>query len=200
MEWSLAGLQLPVILRPPVRLTDEEFLAFAQRNEPCRVERNAEGELVVMTPVGNEGGRREIMVASELLLWAEQDGRGEANGPNAGFNLPDGSTLSPDASWTELSRLAAFTATERERYLAICPDFIIEVRSISDSLAMVEAKMRTWMANGARLAWMIDPYGATAAIYRPGCPPEILDRPDSLEGETPVAGFRLTMGRLWARL
>ena len=152
-----------------------------------------------MTPVGRDGGQRELRVASALMFWADADGRGEANGSNAGWNLPDGSTLSPDACWTDKRRTAAFTPEQTERYLPICPDFIVEVRSQSDSLKPLKAKMEAWIVNGAQLAWMIDPYAATLTIYRPDREPEVLEKPDFVEAGEPVAGFRLTTANLWAK-
>ena len=198
MEWSLTGLPLPLILRPPSPLSDDELIAFSRKNKPYRIEKNTCGEIVIMTPVGTEGGKRELRVAAQLMQWADQDGSGEANGPNAGWNLPDGSTLSPDASWITFDRIAQFTAEERERFLPVCPDFIIEVRSKSDSSNVLRAKMQTWIENGAQLAWMIDPYAATLTIYRPKREPETLERPDFVEAGAPVAGFRLTTSNLWA--
>jgi Uma2 family endonuclease len=113
MEWSLTGLPLPIILRPPSPLSDDELIAFSRKNKPYRIEKNTRGELVIMTPVGTEGGERELRVGAQLMTWADSDGRGEANGPNAGWNLPDGSTLSPDASWIASDRIAHFSAAER---------------------------------------------------------------------------------------
>ena len=199
MEWSLTGLPLPIILRPPSPLTDDELIAFSRKNKPYRIEKNSKGEITILTPVGLEGGRRELRVASQLMVWADANETGEANGPNAGWNLPDGSTLSPDASWTSFTRLKDFNAEQRERFLPICPDFIIEVRSRSDSREVLQAKMEAWIANGAQLAWMIDPYAATVTIYRPGRELEMLQRPDSVDGEAPVDGFRLTTTSLWAQ-
>lgn len=199
MEWSLTGLPLPIILRPPSPLTDDELIAFSRKNKPYRIEKNPRGEITIMTPVGTEGGRRELRVGMQLMAWADEDGSGEANGPNAGWNLPDGSTLSPDACWTSYERMAGFSAAERERFLPLCPDFIIEVRSKSDSLRVLQSKMQTWIDNGAQLAWMIDPYAATLTIYRPDREPQVLDRPDFVEAKAPVAGFRLTTSNLWAK-
>ena len=199
MEWSLTGLPLPIVLRPPSPLTDDELLAFSRKNRPYRIEKTREGELAIMLPVGRDGGQRELRVASALMLWADENGSGEANGPNAGWNLPDGSTLSPDACWTRKTRTANFTREQTERYLPLCPDFIIEVRSQSDSLKALQAKMESWIDNGAQLAWLIDPYLATLTIYRPGQEPEVLQRPESVEADAPVAGFRLTTSNLWAQ-
>ena len=198
MEWSLTGLPLPIVLRPPSPLSDDELIAFSRRNKPYRIEKNAQGELIIMTPVGKTGGLREMRVAAALFEWADRDGTGEANGPNAGWNLPDGSTLSPDACWTSSSRIDQFTADEQERYLPLCPEFIVEVRSKSDSASLLRAKMLTWMENGAQLAWMIDPFEQTVTIYRPESEPEVKSKPEAVQGEGPVAGFALHMSAIWA--
>ncbi len=198
MEWSLTGLPLPIVLRPPSPLTDDELIAFSRKNKPYRIEKNIKGELVIMTPVGRSGGQREGKVFYQLENWAKLGGRGECDGSNTGWNLPDGSTLSPDASWTSTERIAAFSADEQERYLPLCPEFIVEVRSKSDSPSLLFAKMQTWIENGAQLAWMIDPYARTVTVFRPGREPEVLQKPDSVHGEGPVDGFALTMQEIWA--
>lgn len=194
----MTGLPLPIVLRPLSPLTDDELIAFSEKNKPFRIERNAKGELEIMTPVGYDGGRYETFVVMELGFWARENGTGEAGGPNTGFNLPDGSTLSPDAFWISNERLGGFTAEQRRRFLATCPEFVVEVLSESDSLAVLKSKMQHWIANGAQLAWMVDPYAATITIYMPGVEPEVMERPDSIEAGEPVAGFRLTTSRLWA--
>lgn len=197
MEWSLTGLPLPIVLRPPSPLTDDELIAFSRKNKPFRIERNAKGEIEIMTPVGGEGSRRKNFIGRELDFYAEEQG-GVAFGANAGFNLPDGSTLAPDAAWMSESSWRALTPAQREKYPPRCPEFVVEVLSQSDSLRMLQAKMDVWIANGAKLAWLVDPYAATITIYRPGAEPEVLDKPDSIEAGDPVAGFRLTTSRLWA--
>jgi Uma2 family endonuclease len=197
MNWAIQNVALPARLRPPVPLSDEELMAFSEANKPCRVERLASGEILVMTPSGYKNNIREAYVVAELFAWAEVDGRGEVFSSNAGFNLPDGSTLSPDAGWVELSRVASLSAREQERYLPFAPDFLIEILSPSDSLSELDSKMEQWIANGAKLAWRIDPFGGTVAIYSAGSSPEILDRPSMVEGTGPVGGFRLPMARVW---
>ena len=199
MEWSLTGLPLPIILRPPSPFSDDDLLVFSSKNGNLRIEKNAEGDLIVMTPLGGDGGRWEATVIRELGYWAEEDGSGVTFSSNVGFNLADGATLSPDASWVSLRRWTALTSQERQKYPPLCPEFVVEIRSASDSKRMLQEKMETWIANGAQLAWMIDPYEATLTIYRPGDEPEVLDRPDSVEAEAPVAGFRLTTSNLWAK-
>jgi Uma2 family endonuclease len=198
MNVVLQDVELPVRLRPPAPMSDDELMAFSQANKPCKVERLASGEILVMTPSGFENNRREAYVVAELFAWAEEDGRGAAFSSNAGFNLPDGSTLSPDAGWVESSRLESLTEQERERFLPFAPDFMVEILSRSDSLSELDAKMEQWIANGARLGWRIDPYGGTIAIYSAESAPLVLDRPDIMEGSGPVAGFRLKMARVWS--
>ena len=198
MEWSLTGLPLPITLRPLSPLTDDELIAFSRKNKPFRIERNAKGEIEVMTPVGGKGSNCEAIVIRELGMWAEDDERGIFFSSNGGFNLPDGSMLSPDASWVSFEKWNALTESEQASYPPLCPDFVVEILSMSDSLKVLQTKMDVWMSNGAQLAWLIDPYAATITIYRPGREPEILHKPDTIEAEAPVAGFRLTTSRLWA--
>jgi Uma2 family endonuclease len=197
----IENARLPAPLRPLAPMSDDELMAFSEANKPCKVERLLTGEILVATPSGFANSRREAYVVHELFAWAELDGRGVAFSSNAGFNLPDGSTLSPDAGWVESSRLAPLTEHERERFLPFAPDFLIEILSPSDSLPELDAKMERWIANGARLAWRINPFGpfgGTVAIYAAGAAPVVLDHPEAIEGTGPVAGFRLAMARVRA--
>jgi Uma2 family endonuclease len=198
MEWSLTGVPLPIVLRPPSPLTDDELLAFSRKNRPFRIEKNAKGEIEIMTPVGGWGSNWEAITIRELGMWAEDDGRGIFFSSNGGFNLPDGSMLSPDASWVSYDCWNVLTPRQQASYPPLCPDFLIEILYESDLLKVLQTKMEVWMANGAQLAWMVDPYAATITIYRPNTAPEVLQRPDSIEADAPVAGFRLTTSRLWA--
>jgi Uma2 family endonuclease len=192
----LAGLPMPLTLRPPVRLSDEQIMRFSQQNRPYQIERNPEGELEIMSPTGSDGSRWEALVIMELSLWARDHG-GVSFSSNGGFTLADGSMRSPDAAWVAESRWNQLTREQRSRYAPICPDFVIEILSSSDSLVRLIEKMESWLANGARLAWMIDPYTATVRIFRPGHAVELLDRPDSVEAHDVVPGFRLTTRMLW---
>ncbi len=198
MEWSLTGLPLPIVLRPLSPLSDDELIAFSRRNKPFRIERNARGELEIMTPVGGRGSNWEAIVIRELGMWTEDDGRGLFFSSNGGFSLPDGSMLSPDAAWVSFERWNVLSEDQQTSFPPLCPQFVVEVLSKSDSKPMLEAKMLVWLANGAELAWLVDPYQATISIYRPDQTVEVLDRPDSIEAGPPVAGFRLTTSRLWA--
>jgi Uma2 family endonuclease len=197
-EGSLAGLPMPITLRPSVRMSDDELIAFSRRNSPYRIERSADGDLEIMSPVVFDGGERELHVASELYLWARQHG-GRAFSPNTGFTLPDSSVRSPDACWISETRASSLTPAERRRFAPICPEFVVEVMSESDRLPMLKTKMDMWMANGAQLAWMIDPFAATVSIYRAGAAVEVLARPDWVEADMVVTGFRLETSQLWAK-
>ncbi len=128
----------------------------------------------------------------------EQTGKGFAVNSNAGFRLPDSSLCLPDAAWISPERWNALTRDERRKFGQFCPEFVVEVRSSSDRATAIERKMGRCMANGAQLAWLIDPVRKLAVVYRPRQTPETFVRPEFLEGEGPVEGFRLKMERFWA--
>jgi Uma2 family endonuclease len=146
----------------PVRITfeqpllDEALMRFSAENEWLRVERDANGELIVMSPAGAYGGSTELEVGTELMIWARKDGRGKAFGANAGFTMPDTSVRAADAAWVSFHRWNTFTREQQQGYAPICPELVIEVRSKSDRLKALQAKMEIWIAKGARVAWLID--------------------------------------------
>ena len=195
---TFAGLRLPLAIRLSEPFSDEQLRAFAEKIEPYRIERNAQGEIEIMTPLVPGGGRRESYVIGRLELWAEEHG-GESFSSDTGFTLPDGSMRCPDASWISRERWLALTEEERNEFSPICPEFVVEIVSKSDSRKTVERKMEMWIANGAQLAWLIDPFAATLTIYRPGHAPHQLTRPEWVEADTVVPGFRLETSRLWAK-
>jgi len=194
----LAGLPMPLTLRLSAPITDDELIAFSLRNKPWQIERNAKGELEIMSPVGFERGQRELYVMRKLGDWAEENG-GVCASSSAGFTLPDSSVRSPDASWISDARVSALTADEQRRFAPLCPEFLIEILSESDSREKLEAKMRMWMENGAQLAWMIDPFAETVTVYRGHRAVEVLVRPDFVKAGEPVAGFRLPLAKFWSR-
>ena len=196
-EGILATLPMPLTLRPPVLMTDDELIAFSRRNKPYRVERNARGEIEIMSPTGGEGSHAEAIAVGDLLLWTRQHG-GISFSSSGGFTLPDTSVLSPDAAWVSSARWSALSREDRRRYPPICPEFVIEVLSASDSRPSLERKMHLWITNGAQLAWMIDPFQATVSIFRPHREPEVLTRPDSMTAGEPIEGFCLRTAELWS--
>jgi len=148
---------MPVRISFERPLSDEALMRFSAANEWLRVERDVNGELIVMSPVGSEGSATELDVAVELALWARRDVRGKAFGSTAGFTMPDTSVRAADAAWVSFLRWNALTREEQQGYAPICPEFVIEVRSKSDRLKTLQTKMEMWIANGAEVAWLIDP-------------------------------------------
>jgi Uma2 family endonuclease len=197
MNLALAELELPIRIRTDRQMTDEEFALFCSNNEPLQVERDSTGELIVMSPNFTEGGGLEGEVGRHLGNWAEADGRGKYFGSSSGFTLPDTSLRAAGAAWVSWVRWHALTPEQRGKFARICPDFVIEVRSATDRLSSVREKMEVWIANGAELAWLIDPERKVVEIYRPGECPEIHQNPTSVQGTGTVRGFELVMDRIW---
>ncbi len=198
MNLALEGVELPIRLRLEKPLTDLELMRFCAVNEMVRVERDANGELILMSPTGLEGSSWNSELITELNLWARQDGRGKVFDSNGGFTLPDGSMRAPDAAWVSWRRWNAVPRDEQKRYGRVSPEFVIEMRSENDRLAMLQEKMRLWIRNGVELAWLIDPQRKVVEVYRPGEEPEVHEQPTSVQGSGPVAGFELVLERIWS--
>ena len=197
MNVALPEIDQPVRLRFDRPMTDEELMRFCAANDALRVERDANGELIVMSPTGGGTGRTNSELNFQLALWARETNSGATFDSNAGFTLPDGSMRSPDAAWIAWPRWNALTKEEQDGFAPICPEFVIELRSPSDRLGPLQEKMRTWIANGAEVAWLIDPSRKTVEVYRPGREAEVLEGGSAVEGDGPVAGFVLELGRVW---
>ena len=183
-------------LKLPPRLTEAQFYRICRANPELRLERSAVGELVIMSPTGTETGARNSSLTGQLWSWNERTGLGQVFDSSAGFNLPDGATRSPDASWVSQPRWQQLSAEEKKRFAPICPDFVAELRSPGDSLAELQSKMNEYMANGARLGWLLDTVRQRVEIYRPGQQVEIVENPNSLSGEAVLPGFRLDLSRI----
>ena len=184
----------------PRPVSVQEYLAFCRANPDLNTERTAEGEIVIVPPAGGESSKRSLRVAAQLDRWAQKDARGEAFESSVQFMLPDGSGLSPDAAWVSNEALARLSPQQRREFLALSPEFIVEVRSPSDRLAKDKAKMETWIANGVQLGWLIDADRETVYVYRPQRPVEIRRGISKIEGEGPVAGFTLALQSIWKGL
>lgn len=189
----------PVVLhtRPALEMDEEQFFEFCQLNRDWRIERSAEGDLEVMVPTGYETSDRNAEITMQLRLWAKQDGCGIASDSNGGFILPNGAMRSPDAAWLRRERLTNFTPEQKQKFLPLCPDFVIELRSPSDPLAPIEAKMREYIENGARLGWLIDPEERKVHVYRQNDQVEIADKPDNMSGDPILPGFELNLKPIW---
>jgi Uma2 family endonuclease len=191
------GRTLVLHLRPAIELDARQFAALARQNPDLRLERTAEGDVLVMPPTGGETGNRNAGITAQLWTWAVRDGTGAAFDSSTGFVLPNGATRSPDAAWVAVARLRALTAEQRERFLPLCPDFVIELRSPSDSLVATQAKLEEYLANGARLGWLLDVPNRHVYIYRPGKSPDRLDAPATLSADPELPGFVLDLALIW---
>jgi Uma2 family endonuclease len=187
----------PVLIRmqPVFEMTDEKFFEFCQLNSELRIERTVLGDVLIMPPTGGETSDRNAEITRQLRNWARQDGTGVAFDSSAGFNLPNGATRSPDASWVERSRLENLTLEQKRKFLPLCPDFVIELRSPSDRLADVKGKMQEYIDNGARLGWLFDPSNRQVYRYRPGII-EPLDNPQEISDPL-LPGFVLNLREIW---
>ncbi len=199
MELVLKNIesQSPFRINPHRRVCQEEFYDLCVANPNVRMELTAGGRIVVMPPTGGETSNRNNELARQLGNWSRRDGRGRAFDSNAEYLLPDGSALSPDASWVDRERLASLTREQKRKFPPVVPDFIVELVSPSDRLSAVRKKMESWIVNGVKLGWLLDPDRRTAYVYRPRHEPEKPIEPTVLKGEGPVAGFVLDLTDIW---
>lgn len=188
---------LTVSLKSVIDMTDDQFFQLCQNNRELRFERNTNGELIIMSPAGGETGNRNGRVNQQLFNWTDADGTGIAFDSSTGFKLPNGADRSPNASWIKLERWDALTDEEKRKFPPICPDFVIELLSPSDSLKTTQEKMKEYIDNGVRLGILINRKSRQVEIYRPGKEVEVLDSPATVSGEDVLKGFVLNLGMIW---
>jgi len=182
---------------PTEKMSDEEFMDFCMANKKLRIERDKHGNITIMPPLTGKSGYREDEVVVEIKIWHRKIKSGMAYGSNTGFILPNGATRSPDASWTSQERWNKLTEEEKDQFLPVVPDFVIEVRSKSDGLRQLKDKMEEWLENGVRLAWLIDPKNKTTYIYRADGTSGVVKGFDKiLSGEDVAVGFELDLNLL----
>ncbi|MCX6369085.1 MAG: Uma2 family endonuclease [Armatimonadetes bacterium] len=169
----------------------EHFFEFCRVNAVWRIERNAQGEVVVRMPTGAESGNRNFELIMQLGNWVKRDGTGRGFDSSTGFDLPNGAMRSPDASWVSKARLAALTAEQKKRFLPLAPDFAAELRSETDSLTLLQEKMEEYIACGVRLALLIDPTQSKVHVYRPGASPQVLNNPTAVDCSPELPSFLL---------
>lgn len=181
-----------------VRWTDEQFSAFCAEHPDLFFEMTAQGEIIVLPPTPTLTGARNNKIVRQLEAWGERDGRGVTTGSSDGFLLPNGSRRSPDAAWTLKSRIAELPPESRSAFWHLSPDFVIELKSATDRLPVLRAKMAEWIANGAQLAWLIDADVRTIEVYRAGAAePAIVSGVESIAGGAPLEGFELQLAPVW---
>lgn len=184
-------------LSPVIQLNDDDFYNLCQVNRDLKLERTAKGEVVVMSPTGGEGGKKEADLIIDLGIWSRQTQLGIAFSSSTGFKLPNGADRSPDAAWVRQERWEALTPQQRRKFPPLAPDFVIELRSATDDLGTLQAKMQEYMENGVRLGWLINPQQRQVEIYRLGQPKETQQDPNSLSGEDVLPGFVLDLTRIF---
>lgn len=178
-------------------MTVQEFYEFCLANRDLRIERNANGEVVIMPPAFSDTGNRNMKISQQLANWSDQNGIGESFDSSAGFTLPNGATRSPDASWIRLERWNTLTDDQKASFAPICPDFVIELRSSSDTLSSLQEKMQEYLSNGISLGWLIDRKNCQVYVYRPHQDVEILNNPETVKGDPELPGFGLQMAKIW---
>jgi len=192
-----AGISLPPRLELKLKLTDEQFWQLCQKNDDLRFEATANGELIIMPPTGGTTSDRNSDLNFQLKAWSRQNNLGKVFDSNGGFQLPNGAKRAPDSSWLKMDRWNALTPEEQDKFLPLCPDFVVELMSPSDTLTATREKMAEYMANGAQLGWLINRKERQVEVYRQNQEVEILENPDTVSGENVLPGFVLDLSTIW---
>lgn len=182
---------------PSLPLVDEKFFEFCQLNKELRIERTAFGDCEIMAPTGGATSWRNSRLITMLSIWADQEGSGVVFDSSGGFVLANGAIRSPDVSWVKKSRLATLSPIQKQQFLPLCPDFVIELRSPSDSLKTLQDKMQEYIYNGTSLGWLIDPQVKRVFVYQPEKAIFSMDNPDFLAENALLGGFKLELKKVW---
>lgn len=178
-------------------MTEQDFVSFCLANRELRIERTAQGKIIVNPPAFSDTSHSNGRIVQQLFNWADNDGTGIAFESSGGFILPNGATRSPDAAWITLARWNVLSPEEQAAFVPLCPDFVVELRSASDTLKSLQEKMQEYLDNGLRLGFLIDRNNRTVYIYRPEQPVEILENPDVVNGGPELPELALTMAKIW---
>jgi Uma2 family endonuclease len=184
-------------LQPFIELSDDQFYQLCQNHRDLKFERTAQGELIIVAPVGGEGGSREADLIGDLVYWNRQAQMGKLFSSSTCFKLPNGADRSPDAAWVSLERWNQLTPEQQKKFPPLCPDFLIELRSESDALEPLQQKMQEYLRNGMRLGWLVNPQKRQVEIYRANQDPQVLENPQQLNGEEVLPGFIFDLLLLW---
>jgi Uma2 family endonuclease len=178
-------------------MTDDEFFDFCQHHKDLRIEMDENGEIIIMPPTGSETGGKNFSLIVKFGIWVEKDGSGKGFDSSTGFRLPNGAKRSPDLSWMTLEKWNAIPKAKRKKFAPVCPDFVVELRSETDSLQKLQAKMEEYIENGASLGWLIDAGKRRVYIYRPNAEVEMLEKVNEISGEPTLKGFTLNLKEIW---
>ena len=188
---------LTLNLNPIIKLTDDQFFQLCQENENIRLERTAKGELIIMSPAGGETGSSNAGLTAQIWIWNQQKKLGKVFDSSTGFKLPNNANRAPDASWVKLERWDALTPEQKKKFPPICPDFVVELMSPSDSLKETQDKMKEYRDNGAALGLLINRKSRQVEIYRPNQEVEMLQSPTTVSSEDILPGFVLSLESIW---
>ena len=188
---------IPPELIGVTRMTPGLFEQVCRKYRKLRLELTSTGELIVMPPTGAETGKQNADLTYQLMAWTRKDATGVCFGNTAGFTLPNNAVRSPDASWIRCERWDSLSQEQKNSFAPFCPDFVVELRSRTDRLPSLLAKMEEYMANGASLGWLIDPSQRRVYVYRTDRELEILEEPEVVSGDPLLRGFNLNMTQLW---
>ena len=180
-----------------LKSTEDTFYELCRQNPNLRLERTAIGEVIAMPPTGWETGNVNAEINTQLGIWSKQNGTGKIGESSTGYKLANGAIRSPDASWIEKSRLAQVSLEERKKALPLLPNFAIELRSPSDDLNSIKAKMDEYIANGLLLGWLIDPEEKTVYVYRPNVAVQKLVSISEISADPELPGFVLDLTEVW---
>lgn len=180
-----------------LQISNEQFQQLCSQNRDLQFEKTTEGELIIMSPTGGGTGKRNLTISGELYLWNRQQQLGVVFDSSTGFILPNGAIRSPDAAWIPNPKWQQLSSEEQEKFIPLCPDFVIELRSSSDRLKPLQEKMAEYLENGTRLGWLINRQDKEVEIYREGKEKEVLSDPLELLGEDVLEDFVLKMELIW---
>lgn len=184
-------------LKPFIELNDDQFYQLCQNHRELQFERTAQGELVIVTPVGGEGGSREADLIGDLVHWNRRMQLGKVFSSSTCFKLANGANRSPDAAWINLERWNQLTPDQQKKFPPICPDFVIELRSETDALEPLQQKMQEYINNGLCLGWLINPQDRQIEIYKANQVKRVLENPLSVDGEEVLPGFVFHLSLVW---
>jgi Uma2 family endonuclease len=188
---------LTVKIPPQYPMTDDELFAFCAANQELRIERDENGQLILMSPTGSSTGHLNFRLTSHLGNWVQlHPNLGYGFDSSTGFRLPDGSMRSPDVSWISREKWDKISVREREKFAPVCPDFVIELASPSDSVEFLTKKMEAWIRNGCRLGWLIDPASVAVHVFTSEGRLIVTGRDQSVAGDPVLPGFRLELRNL----
>jgi len=184
-------------LQPILKLDDEQFLQLSQANPDLKFERSQQGNLIIMSPTGGKTGNRNAELIGEFIIWNRRKQLGQVFDSSTGFKLANGAIRSPDVAWVKQERWNNLSTEEKRKFPNLAPNFVLELRSETDSLTETQAKLREYTENGVRLGWLINPLEKQVEIYHPGKATEVLDNPQQVSGEEVLPEFTLDLSLVW---